>query len=146
MQTVLALCVRVLNTLYLAVRLWLLSQWRHWSLCVGFLYTVVSRLLLGPVVARVSLNGRDPLVLGSSAVNCMCCSMQLRCCRNCCLCSAFWITKVSSTYLYHTLGGYVAVLMAYISNSSMKRLATMGLMGEPMVAHESPHNTYLAKG
>ena len=29
-QTVLALCIRVLKTLYLADRLWLLFQWRNW--------------------------------------------------------------------------------------------------------------------
>ena len=42
---------------------------------------------------------------GTSAVNYMCGSMELMCCKNCWLCSAFWMTKVSSTYLSHSLGG-----------------------------------------
>ena len=36
-QTVLALCVSVLNTLCLVDRLWWLSQWRYWSAWVSFL-------------------------------------------------------------------------------------------------------------
>ena len=36
-DTVLALWARVLYTLCLAVMWWLLSQWRYWSVCVGFL-------------------------------------------------------------------------------------------------------------
>ena len=40
-HSVLALCVRVLITLYLEAKLWLLSHWRYWSVWVGFLYTFV---------------------------------------------------------------------------------------------------------
>ena len=36
-DTVLALCAKVLKTLCFAVMWWLLSQWRYWSVCVGFL-------------------------------------------------------------------------------------------------------------
>ena len=36
-DTVLALWAKVLYTLCLAVMWWLLSQWRYWSVCVGFL-------------------------------------------------------------------------------------------------------------
>ena len=48
-QTVQALYKRVLNTLYLAVMLWWLSQLRYWSVCVGFLYTDVMREPLDPM-------------------------------------------------------------------------------------------------
>ena len=44
-------------------------------------------MLSGPGVTKVSKNGMDPLVLGTSAVNCMCGPMELMCCENCWLCS-----------------------------------------------------------
>ena len=46
------------------------------------------------------------LVLGTSAVNCMCGSKELVCCKNRWLCSTFQIKKVSSTYLSQSLGGW----------------------------------------
>ena len=46
-ETVFALCARVFKTLCLAVMWWLLSQCRYWSVWVGFLYTVVLRVLSG---------------------------------------------------------------------------------------------------
>ena len=91
-------------------------------------------MLSGPSVNKLSKNHVDPLVLGTSVVNCMCGSMELLCCKNCCLCSAFWMTKVSSTYLSHSLGGWRTVLIASDSKSSMNRLTTTGLIGEPMAA------------
>ena len=69
-------------------------------------------MLSGPGLTNMSKNGMDPLVLGACAVNCMCGSMELVYCKNCWLCSAFWITKVSSSYLSHILGGWGTVLMA----------------------------------
>ena len=45
-----------------------------------------------------------------------------------------WMTKVSSTYLTHNIHRWLAELMALVSNSSMNRLATVGLMGDPMAA------------
>ena len=50
------------------------------------------------------------------------------------LCTIFWMIKVSSTYLLHSLGQLVTVLMVLVSNSSMNRLATIGLMCHPMAA------------
>ena len=114
---VLALCVRVLMTLYLAAKLWWLSHCKYKSVCVGFLYTVVMRDLSGCGIPNVSKKGMDPSFLDGSEVNWMCGSKLLRCSRNF-LCDAFVTIKVSSTYLFHTLGGYSAVLMALISNSS----------------------------
>ena len=58
---------------------WLLSQKRHWSVCVGFLYTVVLMVVLGPGMILVSKNGMEPSCAGSSTVNCM-----LRFCESIC--------------------------------------------------------------
>ena len=44
------------------------------------------------------------------------------------------MTKVSSTYLFHRLGGYGADSRACFSKCSIKMLATMGLKGLPIVA------------
>ena len=133
-HTVLELHVKVLKTLYFAGRLQWLSQWRYWSLLVGFLYTEVINVLSGPGETKVSMKGMNLLLLGTSVVNCMCGSMELMCCKNCWLCSAYWMTKVSFTYLCQRLGGLVAVLMALDSNCSINRLAMMGLMGEHMAS------------
>ena len=65
-----------------------------------------------PGVTMLSKNGMD--LLGISAVNCMCGSMGLMCCKNCWLFSGFWMTKVLCTYLSHSFDGWVAVLMALV--------------------------------
>ena len=44
------------------------------------------------------------------------------------------MTKVSSTYLFHNLGGFTADVMALCSKDSIYKLATMGLTGDPMAA------------
>ena len=62
-------------------------------------------VLSGPGGTKMSKIGMDPLVLGTSAVNCLCGSVELMCYMNCCLCSVFWMKKVSSTYLSHNLVG-----------------------------------------
>ena len=55
--------------------------------------------MTGPGVTRVSKNGMDPLVVGTCAVICMCGSMELVFCKNCWLCSAFWV-KMSHPHTY----------------------------------------------
>ena len=50
------------------------------------------------------------------------------------MCSTFWMTKVLSIYISHNFDGYMAVLMALVSDSSMTRLATIEMMGDPMAA------------
>ena len=57
----------------------------------------------------MSKKGVVASVLSASTVNCMQGSMELMCSRNWCLYSAFWVTKMSSTYLYHNLGGCSSV-------------------------------------
>ena len=71
----------------------------------GFLYTGIVRKLFGPVETRVSRKGMGPLFWGFSVVNCICGSRELIYCSNSQLCSACWMTKASSTYLSHSLGG-----------------------------------------
>ena len=46
-------------------------------------------------------------------------------------------TKVSSTNLYHRVGGLGAVLRALVSNSSMYMLAMMGLRGDPIATRSN---------
>ena len=93
-------------------------------------------MLSGPDFTSISRKGIDPSVLGSSAVNCMLGSMEMMCSKNCVLWSVFWMKKVSSTYLFHSLGRSVAVLMALVSNHSMKRLASN-------VTNGWPHGCYI---
>ena len=71
----------------------------------------------------------DPSVFGVSWVKKMWGSIQLMWCRNWMLCSAFWMTKVSSTYLSHYLGKWVAVLLAMVLKSSHKQVGHNGADG-----------------
>ena len=54
-----ALCVKVLITLYVAAKLWLLSYDRYKSVCVGFLYTPVVKVPSGSGVMMVSKKGME---------------------------------------------------------------------------------------
>ena len=74
----------------------------------------------------------EPSDLDSSLVNCMCWSIELRCCRNSSVLVDFKMVRVSSTNLLQKDGGFWAVCMALVSRSSIYRLATNGLMGDPM--------------
>ena len=111
-QMVCALCVKVLITLYLADKLWLLSHGRYKSVWVGFLYTPMVQVLSVFGVMMVSKKGMEESSLDSSTVNWMEGSIELMCLRNSSLCYWCWITKVSSTYLFHILGG--AVLLRWL--------------------------------
>ena len=68
---VLVLCMMVLITLYLAVRLCLLSHWRHRSVWVGFMYTFVVKVPSDWGVINMSRKGMEPSSLASSTVNWM---------------------------------------------------------------------------
>ena len=85
----------------------------------------------------------DPSSLVSSQVNCIFGLMEFRCSRKLSLLFFLMIVKVSSTNLFHRIGGVVEVLMACFSNSSINRFATSGLIGEPIEAPLSAHNTCL---
>ena len=103
-HNVLPLWVMVLITLYVADRWWWLSHCRYWSVWVGFPYTVIDNVLSGSGLTRVSKEGMAPSCLVSSTVTFMASSILLMCSRKFCLCSSFWMTKVSSTYLGNSLG------------------------------------------
>ena len=62
-QTALALCVRVLITLYLQARLWWLSHCRYWSVWVGFLYTLVVSVPSSWGVTKMSKKGMEPFLI-----------------------------------------------------------------------------------
>ena len=68
-HTAFALHVRVLITLYLQARLWLLSHCRYTSVLVGFLYSPDGRVLSTLCVTSVSINGMEPSGLVSSTAN-----------------------------------------------------------------------------
>ena len=118
-HNVLALCVRVLFTLYWEAKLWLLSHWRYWSVWVGFLYTFVVKVPSALGVIKRSKNGMEPSGPASSMANLMDVSPWLICWKNSCFCDSCWIIKVLSTYLFHILGGCSAVLMMLSSIASI---------------------------
>ena len=107
LHTVLTLWERVLITLNLAERLWLLSHCRYWSVRVGFLYIVMDRAPFSSGFTMVSKKGMEPSSLLSSTVNFMAGSTLLMCWRKSCLLTSLWMTKVSSTNLCQNLGSGV---------------------------------------
>ena len=130
---VFALWYRVPATLYLDGILWWLSHCRYRSVWVCFLNTDVFKLQSSAGVIRISRNGIDPSSFISSQVNFILGCMEFSCCRKLFLFSFLIIVKVSSTNL-HIFGGVLNVLIALISRSSMNKLATTGLMGDPIAA------------
>ena len=81
LHTVEALWERVWITLNLAERWWWLSHCKYWSVCVGFLYTVMDREPSTSGLTIVSKKGMDPSSLLSSTVNLMAGSTLLICWR-----------------------------------------------------------------
>ena len=142
-QTVDALWYRVPATLYLDGIVWWLSHCRYKSVWVVFLNTDVFRLPSSSWVTRMSRKGIDTSSLTSSQVNLILGCIELRCCRKLSLLLFLMIVNVSSTNLFHRVGGVVDVLMAWTSISSMNRFSTSGLIGEPIAAPLSAHNTSL---
>ena len=87
---VLALWWRVPTTLYLDDTGCRLSQWRYWSVCVGFLYTVVCSLPSWSGFIRMSRKGKAPSGPGSSTVNWMFLSTEFRCRKNSSCGTSLW--------------------------------------------------------
>ena len=139
LQTVLALWVGVLITLYIADRWWWLSHFRYWSVWVGFLYTVIESSPLASGLTMVSKKGIAPSSSFSSTVNLMARSTLLMCSRKFCLLSYFWITNVSSTYISHIPGVGQQYLGLFCLKYSIYMLATMGLLGTPYSIPPSIH-------
>ena len=106
-QMVWALCVSVLMTLYFAAMLWLLSHGRYRSAWVGFLYTPIVNVPSVSGLMVVPRKGMEPSSFASSTVNWVdgiCCIDVLEELFLMCLMLQH---DVSSTYLFHTLGGAV---------------------------------------
>ena len=76
-QRVHTLCVRVLNTLYLAARLWWLSYCKYWSVWVGFCKLLWRGCFLVPARSVCQKRAWKPSCLVSSVVNTMQGSMEL---------------------------------------------------------------------
>ena len=94
----------------------------------GFTLTCMRPFALTVVVSKKE----RPLSLSTSLVNCMCGLIELRWAWNSCTYSFGRQTWLSSTYLYHHLGGWAAVEIALSSTNSITRLAMVALRGEPM--------------
>ena len=133
-QMVWALCVSVLMTLYLAAILWLLSHGRYRSVWVGFLYTPIVKLPSSSGLMIVSRKGMEPSSFASSTVNWIEGSTVLMCWRNCCWCFCCCIYQGIINIPSPNSRGCSAVAIALCSKASMKMLAMIGLMGDPMAA------------
>ena len=118
-------------TLNLAERLCWLSHCRNWSVCVGFLYTVMDRPSSTSGLTIVSKKGMDPSSLLSSTVNLIAGSTLLMSCRKSCLLTSLWMTKVSSPYLYQNLGSEEQYLKLFVLSTPYKGWLQWGLLGNP---------------
>ena len=130
-QTVLALWVSVPMTLYLAEWLWWLSPCKYWSVCVGLQYTFILRELSASNLTKVSRKGIAPLSWLPSIVNFIAGSILLIWSRKSCLWTCGWMTQVSSTNLYQSLGGLEADLRAFLPNAPCTGCLIWGLLVTP---------------
>ena len=133
-QMVFALWYNVPTTLYFDGIVWWLSHCKYKAVCVGFLYIEVWRLPSSMGVIRISKRGMDPSGLVSSLVNFILGLMVFKCSRKLFLCCFLMIVNVSSTNLFQSTGDDGYVMMAWTSRSSINRLATMGLICDPIAA------------
>ena len=69
---------------------------------------------------KVPQKGIEPSGLVSSVLNWMQRLEKMVCSRNLLFCVVFWMTKMSSTYFLHSLGGLFDVLMALHLKLSME--------------------------
>ena len=63
----LALCISVLTTQYLTDMSWWLSQCRYWSVCLGFLHTLMDNVLF--CSSLMSKNDMEPFGLLYCSIN-----------------------------------------------------------------------------
>ena len=133
-QMVWALCVSVLMTLYLAAILWLLSHGRYRSAWVGFLYTPIVKLPSSSGLMIVSRKGIEP---SSSAslhskldwrIDCVDVLEELL------LMFLLLYYQGIINIPFPNTRGCSAVVIALCSKASMKMLAMIGLMSDPMAA------------
>ena len=132
-------------TLNLAERWWWLSHCRYWSVCVGFLYTVMDREPSTSGLTIVSKKGMEPSSLLSSTVNLIAGSTLFMCCRKPCLLASLWITKVSSKYLCQNLGGGGQCLELFAPSTPCISWLQWGWQGNPWQHPQPVHRTGLGK-
>ena len=100
-----ALWNNVLMTHYFAEMAWWLSHCKYWLVWVGFLYTDVDKVPSAWGVTWVSRKGKDPSPWVSSTVNWILSSIEFMCFKKSSLWDVLMTTKVSSTNLFHSVGG-----------------------------------------
>ena len=132
-HTAYALQYSVLITLYFADMAWWPSHCKYWSVWVGFLYTVVTKLPSDYGMTSVSKKDMEPSALVFSAVNWMPSSKELMCCRNLSLCTALMTTKASSTNLIHRLGGVVLFWGLWLQSLPCISWPLLGLLVIPLL-------------
>ena len=129
--TVSARWFRVLMTPSLCSSGWWESNSKYWSVCVGFLYTSMLRLLSSSVWT-VQYNKGRPSPLTSSCVNLMLLSTAFICSAKASTSLALILTPVSSRCLNLKPWLPVKVIKALPSTSSMTCLVSIGDTSEPM--------------
>ena len=137
LHTVEALWERVWITLNLAERWWWLSHCKYWSVCVGFLYTVMDR--------EPSTSGLTIVSKLSCTVNLMAGSTLLICWRKPCLLASLWMTKVSPTYLCQNLGGGGQYSELFVLSTPCRGWPQWGWLGKPWQHPQPAHRTGLGK-
>ena len=99
-----------------------------------FLYTVMDKVLSDSGLKMVSKNGMAPSSLVSSTVSLMAGSTLLMHSRKFCLCSFYWMIKVSSTYLNQILGGWRLYLGFFAQTTPCTGWPLWGLLGNPWLS------------
>ena len=97
---------------------------------VGFLDTEVLGVPSSLGVIRIPTTGMVPSVMENFILG----LVEFECSRKLFLSCFLKIVCVSWTYLCQSTGGEGDVMMAWTSRSSISRLATMRLMGDPIAA------------
>ena len=145
LHTVWALWERVCMTLNLAERWWWLSHCQYWSVCVGFLYTVMDSSPSASGLTMVSKKGMEPSSLLSSTVKLMAGSTPLMCWRKPCLLASLWMTKVSSTNLHQNLGAVRQYLELFVLSTPYKGWLQWSWLRNPWQHPQPIHRTGLGK-
>ena len=117
---------RVWITLNLAERWWWLSHCKYWSVCVGFLYTVIDREPSTSGLTIVSKKGMDPSSLLSSTVNLMAGSTLLMCWKEALFIGFLVDDKGSSNNLHQNLGGWGQCLELFVLSTPCREWPKWG--------------------
>ena len=131
-QTVLALWVSEPITLYLAEWLWWLSHCKYWSVWVGLWHTFMLRELSASGLTKVSRKGIAPFCWLPSKVTFYCWIYTVNMVQKKLLLGLLLDDPCVIHKLNQYLEGLEAVLRASLSKCSIYRLATIGLISNPI--------------